>query len=263
MERLGLVFTYGSWVDREVENRLVFRNQPGLRTLPEALHVATDLLIEDCHDLTDLGQELVAGEINIWHCRNLEWLPESIECTSLVISDCRAFKGFKGSPKVADKVVIHKCPKLETLGRPGLQLPELELINCGGSHPLHPGTRIQRSLKINRCDDIKALPGGLSVGGSLLLHACEHLSEIPEDVKVGGNLDLWWLSSLRRTPPGLEVGNDLDILWCFNLEALGEDFQVHGRLRINRCRRLASLGKRNRVGGSIDLIDCPGLQEPP
>ncbi len=218
MERLGLVFRYGPWVDRKAPNLLAFRCKHRMRTLPEALAVAMDLRVEGCHHLEDLGGGISAASIQIWRCSRLQRLPLDLECTSLEVWGCNAFKGFLGSPDISEKVRLLECTNLEPIGPPGVQLPSLHLTGCLGRELIPEGTSLRGDLNIRGCPELERLPDDLSVGGSLGIWNCPKLAAIPDGLRVGGPIELGALPALRRLPPLIASRPDLRVYRCKNLE---------------------------------------------
>jgi len=101
---------------------------------------------------------------------------------------------------------------------------------------------------------IRSLPDGLKVEGSLFLTGCKNLKSLPNDLEVGGSLDLN-NTQIQALPKGLEVRGYLD-LRNTPIQALPNRLKVEGSLDLNSTQ-IQSLPKGLKVGGNLFLLNTP------
>ncbi len=99
--------------------------------------------------------------------------------------------------------------------------------------------RVKKTLQLDDCSGLTALPNGLSAK-SLSLKGCVGLTCLPEDLRVHEKLDLSECTGLTALPEDLRVLGDINLTGCTGLSVLPRSIQAYS-LNLRGCTHLRKL----------------------
>lgn len=196
----------------------------GIRTLPRDMTVERHLILDDCPDLIETPDGL---KVKGWAC----------------ISACHSLEKI-GKAEVTGSFQVTTCRRLHEIS-PDLKSGELLIIHCASLSHIPPTVRVERSVSLSFCPELKDVPWE-TVRGTFSAVGCTSLSDLPSPFSVAGYLDI---SGTR----GLELRDDVTSPLIF----------------ARRCEGLTvSEGLIERMQGNMDLdgseytISTPSAEGP-
>ncbi len=136
-----------------------------IQKLPKDLHVTSRIILDECHQLESLPENLTTGSISLRFCPLIQSLPEGLSTWFLDLTGCSRFSTW---PEQAN-----------------IERGSLILRNCIGLQYLPDWLRVLGHLDIAGCVQIQKLPPSLKVsswidvGGSGIAELPANLSEVP------------------------------------------------------------------------------------
>ena len=270
--------------------------------LPQGLVIPGSLSLDGCAELMDLPEDLIAENLFISNCHELQSLkafPQGVR--GLRIENAAHLVELPEAIDLKNGFLLSACPRLETLPSvihsgdmkishcPGIRritakikcktmileslinLTDLDLdlkvsghleINLPSLRTFHGKARIGGRLRLKGAA-LKELDADLTVGDHMSIRHCHALESIRGKVHVKGDLQIKLNPELTSTPEGF-VGGTLELMDLPALQDIDPSLMTSCRtVRISRCAQLDQLPHGVHLRGSLELLDLPSMDQWP